>query len=987
MTTGRPTAHRHTPHLPVRNGRKAEVAPQHKPADKLQQLQKTVGNRGMRQLLGGVRGLVGEVAQSPATMSDSSRCLGTASALAAEDRTWLERSAGPLPEIALHEGHEAGAMLNSASAEAAARGRRIALPASTGPQNAKRALLAHELAHVLQQGALHLPLAYGETLEQDADGFARAAMSGLPARVHHSAPMAWAFKKKTVSKGDMVKEIIVVIDSRHVEVVMASGDRYGYTWSKNSIPAGRHTGHKTARGLQVDIPGETILYFQGKTDVPPPMSLVFPPVFDVTVLEAAAPVETPTLAETTANPKGGGGVETDPSVTKVTESISAEMAELEPLVTRLAADVPLHPADHALNEVRNLEARIRGDEKALRDFEAVAGGTISEVHSAVNRLQVMRQMLAPAVAAAAKWHEANPAGESLGMMNERYGTWMAGAAGEQWDKGGLHYVPGALAYVGTFGIAFVDAAEKVASLGFHDAATAVSQAYTRGDISWNEGEAILKSAAWRALLTAAVTRGAGMATSRLGVMGAEATGLASTTLRYGAVAGAIPGGLSATAALGTQALLTKGLEDRFNSPAAKAIWNQAMPQGKDWAIAIPLGILMGGLGGMRGVEIANDKLVGSIINTPEGPMQVVTVTQLKLTTSGGKLGVTQPGVMVLKPVGSSLSVVPAPPASALVMVLDPLTNTWVYPKAPPTGLATVVPPSRPVTASGGTLVPIRPSGALAGASGPAVAGASPKQMLPAAAKKTLVLPPGLKPPRRLPPGPLPPLQLQPWKYEDFADLGRELAQTPGSSVGSPMLWSVTPEGVVFATPPVRGVPLYAPQGPLPPSSYFTGKGQPRSWTLSGPLQPNFTPFDVLPGQSGTSRSLSQVRGASGPNARGAAGELHVAELSAGSQREVTLDLPGGLRGRSDVLSPTVAGTVNQEVKNYLRFRGSASGAREVQLTTFMQTEINRDAMAIYYYGHQPVWVFTDAPPSQALRLALEQAGIPYVVSTDRLPVP
>ncbi|XHS77631.1 DUF4157 domain-containing protein [Burkholderiaceae bacterium UC74_6] len=132
----------------------------------------------------------------------------------------------------------------------------------------------------------------------------------------------------------------------------------------------------------------------------------------------------------------------------------------------------------------------------------------------------------------------------------------------------------------------------------------------------------------------------------------------------------------------------------------------------------------------------------------------------------------------------------------------------------------------------------------------------------------------------------PPRQLPPWKYEDFADLGRELAQAQGSDFGSPMVWSVTPDGVVFATPPVQGVPLYAPQGPLPPASYFAGKGQPRTWTLSGPLQPNFTPFDVLPGQSDTTRTLSQVRGARGPNARGAAGSQYWSELNVDSRREV-----------------------------------------------------------------------------------------------------
>jgi uncharacterized protein DUF4157 len=695
-----------------------------------------------------------------------------------------------------------------------------------------------------------------------------------------------------------------------------------------------------------------------------------------------------------APPTAVAGLEPDQVLAKVMDGINAEMAEVTPLVTRLSIDVPLNPADHALNDVRNLDARLRGDEKALREFEPVAGGRATDVQSAVSRIQVMQKQLAPAVAAATAWHEANPAGESLGMMNERVGTQLAGTGSEQWDKGGWHYATGGLAYAGAFGMAFLDAGEKVLSFGFHDAATAVSQAYTRGDISWNEGEQILRSAAWRALLTAAITRGAGMATSRLGVMGAEALGLASTTLRYGAVAGAIPGGLSAVASLGTQALLTKGLEDQFKSPAAKAIWSQGMPKGKDWAIAIPLGLVMGGLGGMRGVEISNEKLVGTIVDTPKGPMQVVTVTQLKITTTGGKLGLSQPGLIVLKPVSSSLPALPPPPPATIVMIFDPAENMWVPRGAQPTGLSTTTSSLKPAAPStGGALVrPTTPTSrtptlgsdvttAAAGGLAPALTGALPKPGLPSGTAKPqqLTLSPGLTPPLLLPPGRLPPLQLPPFTYEDIGDLGQ--------GAGTPLVWSVTPDGVAFATPPIRGVPLYAPQGQLPPSSYFAGPGQPRSWTLSGPLQPNFTPFDVLPGRANTSQSLSQVRGARGPNVRGAAGERHVAELSPGSEPQVTLDLPGGLTRRSDVLSPTAPGTVNQEVKNYLRFRGANSGAREVEWTPFMQTEINRDAMAIYYYRHQPVWVFTDAPPSLALRAALERAGIPYIVSTDRLPSP
>ena len=55
--------------------------------------------------------------------------------------------------------------------------------------------------------------------------------------------------------------------------------------------------------------------------------------------------------------------------------------------------------------------------------------------------------------------------------------------------------------------------------GFHGVAAAV--AYERGDISWNEGEDLLWDAGKQALIMAAITRGLGAATSRLGFAGAR----------------------------------------------------------------------------------------------------------------------------------------------------------------------------------------------------------------------------------------------------------------------------------------------------------------------------------------------------------------------------------------------------------------------------------------------------------------------------------
>ncbi|MBK7616988.1 MAG: DUF4157 domain-containing protein [Burkholderiales bacterium] len=691
-----------------RSRRDVGVSREPQQPDELQRLQTTVGNRGMQQLLGGVRGLVGEGTPLPA-------------ALRAEHE---QRFGADLADVRVHNHASAHRLADGQLARAFTLGRDIVFNREFYRPGtlAGRRLIAHELAHVVQQGAGGAGRASGPAHEAAADAAAQAAVSGTLAPVHAGPAAAIGIQCEPLSAAEIAR-----LDQEQLRARMQGNEKEA-EFMMNSEEYNQRL-YRENLELKRQIQAKAKL--QGS------------------------------VAAAATGP--------DPAVTKVLESINAELTELTPLVARVGTDVLLNPADHALNEVRNLDARVRGDEKVVREFEPLAGGMASEVHRATIRFQVLQQMLAPAVAAATAWHDANPAGESLGMMNERAGTWLAGAGSEQWDKGGLHYVPGALAFVGAFGVAFVDAGEKLASMGFHDAATAVSQAYTRGDISWNEGESILHKAAWRALLIAAVTRGAGMATSRLGVLGAEATGLASTTLRYGFVAGAIPGGLSATAALGVQAVLTKGLEDEFNSPAAKAIWNQGMPQGKDWAIAIPMGIVMGGLGGMRGVELANDKLVGSIINTPEGPMKIVTITKLKFSVSNGKVGVTQPGLMVLQPVGGSLVAVPPPPLTDLVMTFDPLTNSWVYPKAAPTGLATVRLPKPAVPSGGSAMVPVQPTGgtpalsgtpanALANASGPALAGALPKPALPAA---------------------------QPTKGLAAPKAPQPLSETPGATVPSP----------------------------------------------------------------------------------------------------------------------------------------------------------------------------------------------------------
>jgi hypothetical protein len=253
--------------------------------------------------------------------------------------------------------------------------------------------------------------------------------------------------------------------------------------------------------------------------------------------------------------------------------------------------------------------------------------------------------------------------------------------------------------------------------------------------------------------------------------------------------------------------------------------------------------------------------------------------------------------------------------------------------------------------------------------------------------------PGASAPAKLPP-PVAPLELGAGasrrmlmapQYEDIGvELQQHIADEFGAGSGE-LVWSVGPDGTTFATPPLPNVPLYFSEGVLPPGQFFGGR--PRVPVLAGPLKEGFTPFDVFPGSRPTTRSLPQVRATRGGNkVRGSAGEKYVAE-SSGGQREVTTRLPADMTRRTDLRTRVLGGTLDQEVKTYLRYvGGNAAVANEVAPSAFLRTEITRDAMMMHYFpDHQSVWVFIDAPPSATLAAELSDAGIAYVLYSDRVP--
>lgn len=367
---------------------------------------------------------------------------------------------------------------------------------------------------------------------------------------------------------------------------------------------------------------------------------------------------------------------TDPQATAEIEAIDAELGRAEPLVEALIAGAFAQPESYALNRFRNMARELAGDEEYIDKLTAGATVVPPQITAALNRVRALRAVFNPALAKAEKWHADNPVGESLGMMNERAGTWFAGHAREQWEKGGWHRLAGLAAGEEAFNIAVLDAAEKLLSGGYHETATEVAEAYARGDISSEDVDDILRHAFDRAIAVALATRGLGAATRPLGGAAAEAVGLGTEGLVGRVVSGTVSSGLTGVGSLGAQAATTALLQQRLSSPSAREIWSHGMPKGRDWAIAIPVSMLLGGLGEARAGELRDQSLVGQVIDTPEGRMRV-------LANTGD--------TMVLRAESASRPPPAAPPPAEIPMVYDTESGAWVAEPGP--GVAKTAPPA------------------------------------------------------------------------------------------------------------------------------------------------------------------------------------------------------------------------------------------------------------------------------------------------------
>lgn len=378
--------------------------------------------------------------------------------------------------------------------------------------------------------------------------------------------------------------------------------------------------------------------------------------------------------------------------TALLKEIPALATAVQAMRGRMDAD----PGDVALTEIRGLTTRIGVDRRYLAEVEELAGWVPAEIETVGERLDTQAGTVAEMLDEMAAYRRANDPGLALGEYNEKAGTWFAGAALENWEEGGVGgTVVAGLAMGGALIVAFVDAAESLLAMGFHETAIEVSRAWQRGDISRNELDEIVDTAGARAILVGAVTRGVGAATSRVGVGMAARLGLGELSLARATVAGAVSGTLTGPTSLAAQDLFTRGwAATHAEGTAARQVIERGIPQPSQYLVATGTGFVLGGLGGRRQMARTHRELEGQITWTPSGPAQI--------------LRVDPSGTQILGPTGGRTTT--APRGRGSVIDLEPVVQPDGRVVYQPVGtVETPVGPMRALTAGeGGTqlVVPV-----------------------------------------------------------------------------------------------------------------------------------------------------------------------------------------------------------------------------------------------------------------------------------------
>jgi hypothetical protein len=262
-------------------------------------------------------------------------------------------------------------------------------------------------------------------------------------------------------------------------------------------------------------------------------------------------------------------VQRDAGVAELAGQLLDALDELEPAVEDLKR-VHDEPEDFALYKVLAIRYSVQQAGKAADDWSCRVGPAIAATANLAARYAAMEATANNAATFLNQWHSTNTM-ESMGQANVR--------RGKETSHPSVRVLWGIL-----------DVGENLLSLGDHTARTEISEAYEAGTISMNEAEELVSKADIRALLSAVALREGGLLGRGAGVGVASTLELTGTGARL--VGGAFAGATSAAAMMATQNLITSFSGSNLSS-AGQQIWNAGAPGAKQWGVGLLFGALQG----------------------------------------------------------------------------------------------------------------------------------------------------------------------------------------------------------------------------------------------------------------------------------------------------------------------------------------------------------------------------------------------------------
>ncbi len=225
--------------------------------------------------------------------------------------------------------------------------------------------------------------------------------------------------------------------------------------------------------------------------------------------------------------------------------------------------------DYSLRSLRMRLGALRENKRAAQNLRrggpvpVAAQDLASQYDPLITRMETL-------VSEGEAWHREHQPMVTRGEAAEGVGVAAVGAAERNWDRG--DYLSGGALYAGGFLVAMFDGLGNLVTFGYQNAERDSTQAYRRGDISYADMEDFQDAALTRSLIVGIVTVALTIATAGVGASVAGGLGLASGSLSAAMVGGGVEASIITFGSMTTETIVTD--VQTMSSPTTQAIWEQ-----------------------------------------------------------------------------------------------------------------------------------------------------------------------------------------------------------------------------------------------------------------------------------------------------------------------------------------------------------------------------------------------------------------------------